>query len=94
MKIFLKHTVLAIGGVLFAGIIALLLGFFAMLLWNWLMPEIFGLTTITFWQSWGLIFLSRLLLGHPSSHYHREKFAHKSSLGRKLKKWANTEEVD
>lgn len=32
-----------------------------MLLWNWLMPEIFGLCTLTFWQSCGLLVLSGLL---------------------------------
>lgn len=29
-----------------------------MLLWDWLMPEIFGLTTITIWQAWGLNILA------------------------------------
>ena len=33
-----------------------------MLLWNWLMPMIFGLPTIGFWQSLGLLVLFRLLL--------------------------------
>lgn len=30
-------------------------------LWNWLIPEIFGLKEITIWQSCGLLFLSSLL---------------------------------
>ena len=30
-------------------------------LWNWLMPAIFGLKAITFWQALGLLFLSKLL---------------------------------
>lgn len=34
-----------------------------MLLWNWLMPVIFGLTAITFWQALGLFILSRILFG-------------------------------
>lgn len=34
-----------------------------MLLWNWLIPGIFGLTTITFWQALGLFILSRILFG-------------------------------
>ena len=38
------------------------LGFIVMLLWNWLMPVIFGLTTITICQSFGLILLSSFLL--------------------------------
>jgi hypothetical protein len=40
---------------------ALLFGLPLMLLWNWLMPVIFGLPTITFWQAVGLNFLSSIL---------------------------------
>src|SRR5262245_60195184 len=32
-------------------------------LWNWLMPKIFGLPAITFWQAVGLMVLSWLLFG-------------------------------
>lgn len=32
-----------------------------MLLWDWLMPQIFGLPEITWFQAWGLMFLCRLL---------------------------------
>jgi len=32
-------------------------------LWNWLMPSIFGLKTINFFQAFGLILLAQLLLG-------------------------------
>lgn len=31
------------------------------LLWNWLMPMIFGLMKITIWQAWGLLALSSFL---------------------------------
>lgn len=34
-----------------------------MLLWNWLMPVLFGLTLITFWQALGLLVLSKILFG-------------------------------
>ena len=30
-------------------------------LWNWLMPTIFGLRTITYWQALGLMVLSWIL---------------------------------
>jgi len=33
-----------------------------MVLWNWLMPTIFGLPEITFWQSCGLQILLSLLI--------------------------------
>jgi hypothetical protein len=32
-----------------------------MLLWNWLMPIIFGITAISFWQAFGVGLLSSLL---------------------------------
>lgn len=41
--------------------IALLLTFPVMWLWNWLMPIIFGLIKLTFWQSFGLSLLCGLL---------------------------------
>jgi hypothetical protein len=34
-----------------------------MLLWNWLIPCIFGLATINFWQALGLLVLIRILFG-------------------------------
>lgn len=42
-----------------AGFIVLVLA--TMFLWNWLMPAIFNLPTISFWQSLGLVILSNLL---------------------------------
>jgi len=49
-----------------------LLGWIVMLLWNWLMPDIFGLKVITYWQAWGLFLLSTLLfkgMGGGNSGY-------------------------
>jgi len=54
-----------------------LVGFSAvvMLLWNLLIPEIFGLKVITFWQAAGLFILSRILFssfwGGGNHHHHR-----------------------
>jgi hypothetical protein len=42
-------------------IIAALIGFPIMWLWNWLMPLIFHLPLITFWQAIGISVLSSLL---------------------------------
>ena len=50
---------LAIGFVLFI----LLGGLVVQWLWNWLLPEIFGLRQITFWQALGLLALCRILFG-------------------------------
>ncbi|MEI2754963.1 MAG: hypothetical protein V9F46_00760 [Chitinophagaceae bacterium] len=38
-------------------------GGIVMLLWNWLMPVIFGLKAITYFQALGLFLLSRILFG-------------------------------
>ena len=68
------------------GILAILAGFSAvvMLLWNWLMPVIFGLVSIDFWQAAGILILSRILFGgfgvvhglkrHGWRHHMREKW--------------------
>jgi len=44
-------------------------GFITMYLWNWLMPLLFHLPEITFWQTIGLLILSRLLLGGFKGHH-------------------------
>lgn len=41
--------------------LALLIGGPLWLLWNWLMPDIFGLPHITFWQAVGLNLLCSIL---------------------------------
>jgi hypothetical protein len=52
---------MVLGGlVLFAGI-ALLLGLVVMVLWNWLMPDLFGLKQLSYWQAWGLVLLAHIL---------------------------------
>jgi len=39
------------------------MGFVTMRLWNWLVPELFHGPVITFWQTIGLLLLTRLLTG-------------------------------
>ncbi len=39
------------------------LTFVVMSLWNWLMPALFALHRISFWQALGLLLLSKILLG-------------------------------
>jgi hypothetical protein len=39
------------------------LGYVVMTLWNWLMPPLFGLHAITYWQAYGLLILSKILFG-------------------------------
>jgi hypothetical protein len=47
---------------LIAGILALV-SYVVMLLWNNLLPDIFHITTITYWQAAGLLILCKILFG-------------------------------
>lgn len=43
-------------------------------LWNWLLPTLFGLPPVTFWQALGVLMLSRILFGGwGSSGGHRSR---------------------
>lgn len=47
--------------------IALLLAWFTQLIWNAVMPDVFNLPTITFWQAFLLQLLSNILIrSHPN----------------------------
>jgi len=41
--------------------LSLIMALPTMLLWDWLMPELFGLKEVTLFQAWGLNFLCGLL---------------------------------
>jgi MFS family permease len=66
---------LAIGFVLFI----LLGGLVVQWLWNWLLPDIFGLRQITFWQALGLLALCRILFGSfgRGGGHHRDDGKHR-----------------
>jgi len=65
-------------GVIFAVLFALVFGFFVKWLWNFLMPDLFGLTRITYLQAFAMVVLAKLLFGgfgchhpkHPPMHHH------------------------
>lgn len=48
-------------------IMALIMALPTMWLWNWLMPDLFGLQTIGFWQALGVNILSGILFKSSSS---------------------------
>ncbi|MDC6366284.1 MULTISPECIES: hypothetical protein [Flavobacteriaceae] len=75
----------------------LLANYVLMRLWNWLMPDIFGLTTINYWQALGIFIIAKLLFGFgfggddkksKSKHKKNWKSSHKcSSLRRDFDEW-------
>ena len=48
--------------------LSLVIAYPLMILWNGLIPAIFGLKTITFWEAFGLYLLSNLLFGNSSPY--------------------------
>ena len=64
------HIPLIIGGLALMAALAFLFGLLVMVLWNWIMPEIFGLSTLTYWQAWGLVLLAHILFKMGPGHRH------------------------
>lgn len=79
---------------LFLIVMVALTGSLVMWLWNWLLPEIFGLPTLNFWQAVGLLALCRLLVGNIGLCGHHHGHGHKNDGCDKGKnklreRWAN-----
>jgi hypothetical protein len=49
------------------------------LLWNWLLPPLFGWPEVTFWQALGLLALCRILFGGFGGHR-----SHRSAIRRRM----------
>jgi len=83
---------LAVGGVVFAVFFAFLFGLVVKVLWNWLMPALFGLGVITFWQAFGIVLLAKILFG-GHGHAHRDPEARRERIFRnKFKRFAGVGE--
>ena len=61
-----------IGGIIFVVLVALF-GYITMRLWNWLMPEIFGLSVIGYWQALGILLLTKIFFGGFGSHSSKKR---------------------
>ena len=67
MPTWAKYTLYTILGIAGAFLLGLLFGNVIMWLWNWLMPSLFGLRTIGFWEGLGLFLLAKILFGFGGS---------------------------
>ena len=68
-----------------------------LILWNWLMPELFHLPYITIYQAFGLLLLSKLMFSgfhHRGRHVHFDREACRKEFERKISnaQKPNTEE--
>jgi len=77
-------------GVVFAVVFALVFGFVVKILWNWLMPAIFGVGTITYWQAFGLVVLAKRLFG-AFGHGHKD---HSDHFHRRFNGWREDDKAD
>ena len=100
MPNWLKYTLYAILGVAGAFLMGLLFGNLIMWLWNWLMPSLFGLRTIGFWEGLGLFLLAKILFGFGGSSHsgddggkHHKKHHHHGSKD-ESKDWKDWEYYD
>lgn len=64
----LKIAGFVVLGVIGVTVFALAFGWLVMILWNWLMPAIFHLGEITYWEGFGLVILGKLIFGGIGAH--------------------------
>lgn len=97
-----KYTLYTILGIAGAFLLGLLFGNLIMWLWNWLMPSLFGLRTIGFWEGLGLFLLAKILFGFGGSsgsgdgdkkHHKHGKHHHPHAEGEK-RDWKDWEYYD
>ncbi|MEO0572493.1 MAG: hypothetical protein AAF039_12370 [Bacteroidota bacterium] len=63
VKDFVTKAVKILFFALFIIAMLFLVGYIVMLLWNWLMPELFGLSAISYWQAFGILILAKIIFG-------------------------------
>ncbi len=69
-----KVAGLVVLGIITAAVLAIVFGLLIQWLWNELMPPIFGLPEVSYWQAVGLVVLAHILFGH---HNHTHSAARK-----------------
>ena len=57
----MNYLMVILAGIVLTIAMGLFLSLPVMLLWDWLMPGIFGLREITWMEAWGLLFLCGVL---------------------------------
>jgi hypothetical protein len=67
MKNLISRVLIIISALAMYTFVSVVLSIPVLLLWNWLMPTIFGITKITLGQAWGISLLCGLLFGQSSS---------------------------
>lgn len=72
-----------------AALIALVFGYFVMLLWNGVLPHVTAASPISYWQAVGLLLLARILVGGLKGHggFHGHRHWHGRRSWREYDQW-------
>ncbi|MEO9892606.1 hypothetical protein [Aurantibacter sp.] len=65
---FFKILFMIIAAIIFL----LLFGYGFMHLWNWLMPDVFGLPILSYWKAVGILVMAKLLFGNFEGKGHKK----------------------
>ena len=85
------RILIVIGGIIALAGFLVLAGFIVMWLWNWLMPKLFGLPLIGYWEAWGILVLSHILFGARPGAKHIGEANRKRKLHDKLRAMHDSE---
>jgi len=97
----MKKMVTKVFKVIFIVILAIglvfLMGYVVQYLWNWLMPELFGLPVIGYWKAIGILLLSKIIFGFGGGRHKKSRSRARSkkkcrSLKKDLTKWKQYEQ--
>ncbi|WP_052958700.1 hypothetical protein [Maribacter thermophilus] len=92
-KKFIKKVLKIIMYIILGIAIAFLVGYIVMLLWNWLMPYLFGLPQVDYWKALGILILAKIIFGFggsgDKSHDKKVKSKKKRFFGSNCKDWKN-----
>lgn len=75
--------------ILIVALVGTIMTYIVMMLWNWLMPMIFNLSVINFWQAAGILILAKIFFGFSrwggGHHWGRQHYYWKEKMEERLK---------
>lgn len=100
VKFYVYKAFKILGFIILGICIAFLVGYVVMRLWNWLMPDLFGLPQIDYWKALGVLLLSKIIFGfgggdgHSKSKQSKKKFKQNacSTMRKDFTQWKHYDE--
>lgn len=75
--------------IVFCTVLFLLANYVLMRLWNWLMPELFNLPMITYWQALGILIMAKIIFGFGGGKGGGDKKKHHKKSKRHFRAFEN-----